>query len=168
MKLSDREKWLFFLMVLAGLLYVFFQFLYLPKMGEIFSSKRKLVLDQQQLTAYEEKAKVLEKLEMAPLNLLRATKTKEEQTIEALRYISYSLSKLKLDLVSIKPRTQEIPVDFAKAIFFDINFTGQYKDIYGFMKELGDLPILILVDSMNMVQGEPLQVEVLLVLSVYY
>ncbi|OGC07593.1 hypothetical protein A2230_02235 [candidate division WOR-1 bacterium RIFOXYA2_FULL_36_21] len=165
---AEREKWLFFLVVLVAIFYVFFQFIFFPKLESFFSLAQKLNLDKQQLTIYEEKSKALKQLELAPLEQLRAAKTKEKQTIEALQYISHSMSKLNIDLVSIRPRTQEVPVDFAKAIFFDIHFIGSYKNIYSFMEEISDLPILILVDSMIMKKSENADVEVSMVLSVYY
>jgi Tfp pilus assembly protein PilO len=168
LKFSDRERWLLFATILVVVLYILYQFLYLPKSLELASLNQKLDIEKQQLRMNEEKAKILENLEMAPLEKLRAQKSKEEQTIEALKYISSAVSKLNIDLTSIRPRLSEVTVGSAKSIFFDLNFVGKYNDIYRFMQVLENLPILILVDSMDMSNSGVGLVRVIMVLSVYY
>ena len=166
--ISERERWLLFVTVLIAVFFVFYYFLYIPKSHEVSSLRQELSGKLLELQTDEQKVKLLESLEIAPVEKLRSHKTKEEQTLEALKYVSQAISRLNLDLISIRPRTEVVDVGAAKAIFFDINFIGYYNDIYRFMQTLENLPILILVDSMEMKKADKAQVNVTMVLSVYY
>jgi Tfp pilus assembly protein PilO len=169
MILSEREKWLLFGSAVAVAYYFFSTFLFLPKMAEIDSLKERIRISQQDLKTSQDKAKVLEKLEVTPLEKLRQKKNKEEQVIDALQYISREVSKLRLNMLSIRPRMEERTVDLAKAVFIDLSFSGRYNDIYKFMSALEKLPILILVDSMEMTKSKTgSDVKVTMILSVYY
>ena len=112
--------------------------------------------------------KLLEALELRPLEKLRSKKTKEEQTIEALRYISLAVSKMDLDLLSIKPRMAEKSIGSAKVIYIDMTFLGRYNTVYRFMQAFEMLPILFLVDSMTMAKTSSKLLRVSMVVSVYY
>lgn len=166
--LSDRERWLLFITMLLIGFYIFFQFLYIPRADEVAILKEKLSKQELQLNTIEQKVKLLEALELRPLEKLRAKKTKEEQTIEALRYISSTISKLDLDLLSIKPHMEEKSVGSAKVIFIDMTFLGKYNTVYRFMQAFEMLPILILVDSMTMTKSGSELLRVSMVVSVYY
>jgi len=168
-KLSERERWLLLITILVGAFYIFYSFLFTPLSSETSSLDQKLNSLKLDLRVSEEKAQLLQNLEITPLERLRAKKGKEEQVIEALTYISREVSKLKLNLLSIRPRLQERVVDSAKAIYIDLTFVSKYNDIYKFMQALEKLPILILVDSMSMSKGaEARELNISLVLSVYY
>jgi len=167
MKFSEREQWLLFAAALMAVCYLAYQMFFLPKGMEVFTLSQKLTIESGKLKNFEEKAKVLKTIETAPLEKLRTNKSKERQTIEALRYIAQAVSNLDVDLVSIRPQN-ESSAGSAKTILFNIELYGSYNNIYKFMKTLSDLPILILIDSMNMVRGENSKVNVSLTLSVYY
>lgn len=167
-KLSEREKWL---LLAAGLLFVafvFFQYLYLPKSAENYALREKLKNKRLELKTSLEKARILEKLELEPVENLARRVTKDQQVMVALHHISREVAKLKLNLQSIRPRLEEIPVDSAKSVFFDLSFTGKYNDIYKFMAALEKLPILILVDSLEMNGTGSSELRVNMVLSIYY
>ncbi len=168
LKLSEREKWLLFATLVFAVLYLFITFLYGPKAAENDSLKEKLKAQKLDLKTSQDKAKILQSLELTPLENLRSQKTKEEQVIDALQYISKEVSKLQLNLLFIRPRLEERVVDSAKAVFIDLTFTGRYNDIYKFMAALEKLPILILVDSMDMSKTQGPNINVNMVLSVYY
>ena len=169
LKLSERERWLLLAAVLLGVFCVFYVFILGPGMTEISSLSSKLNSLKVELKTSEEKAKILQSLELTPLEKLRAKKGKEEQVIEALNYIAKEVSRLNLNLLSIRPRLTEQAVDSAKVIFIDLTFLTRYNTIYKFMQALEKLPILILVDSMTMSRGvEGGDLSVSIVLSVYY
>ncbi|HTY13796.1 MAG TPA: type 4a pilus biogenesis protein PilO [Candidatus Omnitrophota bacterium] len=168
LKLSERERWLLFATAVFAVFYLFMTFLYGPKASENDSLKEKLRSQQLELKTSLDKAKILQSMELTPLEKLRSQKTKEEQVIDALQYISKEVGKVKLNMKYIRPRLEERVVDSAKAVFIDLTFTGRYNEIYKFMSALEKLPILILVDSMDMIRGEDADITVNMVLSVYY
>ncbi len=167
-KLSERERWLLFVTILTLVFYVFFQYLYAPRSSENDALTERLKMQRLELRTSQEKARILQNLELIPLEKQRAKKSKEEQVIEALQHISLEVSKLKLNMLSIRPRLEEKNVDSAKAVFMDIAFTGRYNVIYKFMSALEKLPILIMVDSMSMKKTETSEINVNMVLSIYY
>ena len=166
--LSERERWLLFVTMLLVGFYIFFQFMYVPRADEATALKDRLGKEELQLNTIEQKVKLLEALELRPLEKLRSKKTKEEQTIEALRYISLAVSKMDLDLLSIKPRMAEKSIGSAKVIYIDMTFLGRYNTVYRFMQAFEMLPILILVDSMTMSKTSSKLLRVSMVVSVYY
>ncbi len=167
-KLSDRERWLLVATGLVLVLYLFFQFFYLPKSKEIGSLRQKFMSQKRDLATAKVKAELLKSLEEGTLGAQRLKKTKEEQTIEALQHISKIISSLDLDLVSIKPHPEEVAVGAAKAILFDVDFSGSYNNVYKFMQALEKLPILILVDSIDLKRADKGDISVFMILSVYY
>lgn len=168
LKLSERERWLLLVTTIVVVFYVFYTFLLTPISTQIGSQQQKLTALKLDLRVAEEKAKLLQKLELLPLQTMRAKKNKEEQVIEALNYISSTISKLDLTLLSIRPRLTEQAVGSAKVIFIDLSFSAGYNKIYQFMGALEKLPILILVDSMTMSRGSGQNLSVSMVVSVYY
>ena len=88
--------------------------------------------------------------------------------VEALQHISAIITNLNLDLISIRPHKEEIIVDQAKAILFDVDFIGTYGNVFRFMQALEKLPILILIDSANLKRADKGMVAVSAVLSIYY
>jgi len=168
LKLSERERWLLLATTIVVVFYVFYTFLLTPVSTQIGSQQQKLSALKLDLRVAEEKAKLLQKLELMPLQTLRAKRNKEEQVIDALNYISKTISKLDLTLLSIRPRLTEQSVGSAKVIFIDLAFSAGYNKIYQFMGALEKLPILILVDSMTMSRGSGQNLSVSMVVSVYY
>ena len=168
LKLSDRERWLLFGTLLVVVFYLFYTFLLNPKLTEIDSLNQKNSSLNLDLRVSKEKVRILQSLELLPMEKIRAKKTKEEQTIEALKYITAEISKLDLKLLTLRPRGEERAVGSAKAIFFDLTFSGKYNTIYKFMQAVSRLPILILVDSLTMTKGEGPDLGVTMVVSVYY
>lgn len=168
LKLSDRERWLLFGTALALVFYLFFTFLLNPKLLEIDSLNQKAGSLNLDLKVSKEKVRILQNLELLPMEKIRAKKTKEEQTLEALKYITAEISKLDLKLITLRPRVEERVVGSAKAIYFDLTFTGKYNTIYKYMQSLSKLPILILVDSLTMTKSEGPNLSVTMVVSVYY
>lgn len=168
LKLSDRERWLLFGTLLVLVFYIFYTFLLNPKLSDIDSLKQKSNTLNLDLKVSKEKVKILQNLELMPMEKIRAQKTKEEQTIEALKYITEQISKLNLKLLTLKPQGEERAVGSAKAIYFDLTFSGRYNVIYKFMQALSKLPILILVDSLTMTKSETSDLNVTMVVSVYY
>ncbi|MFA4967521.1 MAG: type II secretion system protein GspM [Candidatus Margulisiibacteriota bacterium] len=167
-QLSDRERWLLLAVGLLLALYVFSQYLYFPKAGENRALREKLNAKRLDLKISAEKVKILEKLELEPIENVAKRVTKDQQVIAALQYISKEVSKLKLNLQSIRPRLEEKQVDLANTVFFDITFSGRYNEIYKFLSALERLPILILVDSMEISGTDTSDVRVNMILSVYY
>jgi Tfp pilus assembly protein PilO len=168
LKLSERERWLLFGTLLALVFYLFYVFLLNPKLSAVDSLNQKLRSLNLDLKVSKEKVKILQSLELLPMEKIRAKKTKEEQTIEALKYLTAEISKLQLKLLTLRPRGEERAVGSAKAIYFDLTFSGKYNTIYKFMQALDKLPILILVDSLTMSKGEGPGLNVAMVVSVYY
>lgn len=168
LKLSDRERWLLFGTALVLIFYLFYTFLLNPKLSEIDSLNQKAGTLNLDLKVSKEKVKILQSLELLPMEKIRAKKTKEEQTLEALKYITGEISKLDLKLLTLRPRAEERAVGSAKAIYFDLTFTGKYNTIYKYMQALSKLPILILVDSLTMSKSEGPDLSVTMVVSVYY
>ncbi|MBI5701652.1 type II secretion system protein M [Candidatus Saganbacteria bacterium] len=167
-KFSDRER---LLLILAGVilvLYFFIQFVYLPKSNEIYKLSRILNKDKEDLRTAKEKEKLLQSLEENPLQKTTAKKTKNEQIVEALKHLSPVITRLKLDLVSMRPRNEEMKIDSANAINFDIEFKASYNNVYKFLKALESLPILILVDSIDLKRIGRGIVAAKFILSVYY
>lgn len=167
-KLAEREKLLLYAAGILIFIYFVLNSFLLAQISEIFKANSMLLHDREQLSIYEKKIEHLKDLEKASIAKVRESKTKEEQTIDAIKYIAGSISSLGLDLVSIKPKGGEVAVGSAKAIFFEIDFVGSYNRAYRFMGELSRLPILILVDSMTMNSSGKGDVRVSIVLSVYY
>ena len=158
-------------MVATGIIilcYIFLQFIIVPKAKEIGSLNAKLSSQRQDLKTAKAKESLLKSLEEGTLQKQRLGKTKEEQTIEALQLISKSIATLDLDLVSIRPHPEEVIVETARAILFDVTFIGSYNSIYKFMDELEKLPILILIDSIELKRADKGAVSTSIVLSVYY
>ena len=166
--ISDRERWLLFIIVLLIGFYIFFQFLYVPRADEVGILKARLSKQKLRLNTIEQKVKLLKALELRPLEKLRAKKTKEEQTIEALRYISSTISNLDIDLLSIRPRPEEKSMGSAKVVFIDMTILGRYNTVYRFMQAFEMLPILIMVDSMTMSKTDSNLLKISMVVSVYY
>ena len=168
MKLTDREKWLVFATILVLVFYFFFNFLYSPKSAENYKAGEAIKIKKLELNTGLEKLKLLKALEQMPLRTAEAQKSKEDVVIEALQHISREVSKLKLAMSSIRPRLEEKAVESARAVFIDLAFTGNYNTVYRFMSALEKLPVLILVDSMDMTKSEAADVNVTMVLSIYY
>lgn len=168
MKLTDREKWLVFATLLVLIFYFFFNFLYTPKAADNYKASEAIKVKRLELNVGYEKLKLLKSLEQMPLRTAEAQKSKEDVVIDALQHISREVSKLKLVMSSIHPRLEEKAVESAKAVFIDLAFTGNYNTVYRFMSALEKLPILILVDSMDMTKSGPTDVNVNMVLSIYY
>lgn len=167
-KFSERERIIFLASLLVLILYFVCTYLYFPKFNEIAKLSLDLSKMNIELKTVKEKALLLQSLEAGTVEDPRIKKTREEQTIEALKYLSSVISESKLDLISIKPRPEEVIVSSAKAILFDIELIGSYNDVYGFMRHLEKLPILILIDSANLKRGDKSLVVMSVVLSVYY
>jgi len=166
--LSERER---LLVIIVGLVLVFAFFywaVFQPKLKEIFILWRQLKEVNLQYKLANEKSLLLKNMEVTPLENLRAKKGKEEQILEALHYIAKEISRLDLNLLSIRPRHEERTVDLAKVVFLELTFTGKYNLIYKFMEALEKLPILIMVDSMAISRGSDSQLSVNMVLAVYY
>lgn len=168
LKIAEKEKWLAFGAAAVVAFLILAQTLFVPIAGRIIDLAQKKAAADKQLKIYKEKEKILEKLEISPLEQARSTKTKEDQTILALRYISQTASKLNLDLVSIKPLNEEKTVQSVKVIYFNVDFSGRYMNIYKFHKALEKLPILMLVDRIEMVRGDKADVRASILLSIYY
>ncbi|KAF0134139.1 MAG: hypothetical protein FD145_895 [Candidatus Saganbacteria bacterium] len=168
LKLSERERWLLLALGLFVVFFIFYQYVYAPKAVENDSLKEKLRTQRLELKISKEKARLLQNLELTPLNKLREKKSKEEQVIEALGYLSGEISKSKLTMLSIRPKLNEQNVDSAKAVFMDLILSGRYNEIYKFMSALEKLPILILVDSLVMNRADSPKININIVLSVYY
>ena len=168
MKLTEREKWLLLTAGLLFVVYVFFQYLYLPKSAENYSLKEKLKAKRLELKTSQEKTRILEQLELGPVQNAAKRRTKDQQVMAALCYISREVSKLKLNMQSLRPRLEEVQADPVKAVFFDLAFTVKYNEIYKFLAALEKLPILILVDSIQMSGTGSSDLRVNMVLSVYY
>ncbi len=168
LKLSERERWLAILAVAALAFYFFYSFFHLPISTNIREKRENLKQTERELALSEEKLKLLQSIEEGDLEKFREKKSKQQQTIEAIKYLSDSFNKNGIDLVSIKPRPEEIVVDAAKAIYFDIEFVGTYPSIYRFIKEIDKLPILILVDSIKFKKGDKGKITASMVLSTYY
>jgi Tfp pilus assembly protein PilO len=167
MKLSEREKWLLLATAVFLAFYFFFNLLYSPKAAENYKMGETLKAKKLELNTAQEKIKIFKSMELMPVKKTRA-KGKEEVVVEALQYISREVSKLKLNMMSVRPRLEEKAVDSAKAVFMDLTFVGNYNTIYRFMSALEKLPILILVDSMDMTKSGSVDVKVNMVLSIYY
>lgn len=167
-KIAEREKWLIYGAGAIIALAILAQILFIPLTAQIIDLAQKLAAADKQLSNYKEKEKVLEKLEISPLEQSRSAKTKEDQTILALRYISQTASKLNLDLVSIRPLYEEKMVQSVKVIYFNVDFSGRYANIYKFHKALESLPILILVDKIDMQRGDKADVRAKILMSIYY
>lgn len=166
--ISDRER---LLLIIAGLVLVFAFFywvIFQPKLKEIFTLRQQLKEVNLQYKLANEKSLLLKNMEVTPLEKLRANKGKEEQILEALHYLAKEISRLDLNLLSIRPRNEERTVDLAKVVFLELTFTGKYNPIYKFMSALEKLPILIMVDSMTMSRGSDAQLSVNMLLAVYY
>jgi len=167
MKLSEREKWLLLATMVFVAFYLFFNFLYSPKAADNYKIGETLKAKRLELNTAQEKIKILTSLELMPIKKTRE-RGKEEVVVEALQHISREVSKLKLNMLSIRPRLTEKAVDSANAVFMDLTFVGSYNTIYKFMSALEKLPILILVDSMDMTKSGSVDVKVNMVLSIYY
>ncbi|MBU0573909.1 MAG: type II secretion system protein M [Candidatus Margulisbacteria bacterium] len=166
-KLSNRERWLIFMTVVMVVLYAFYQFFLSGIFDDISVSSGKLNNLRTELSLTQSKAKILERLELSPLKKLRSLKGREEQTMEALRYISGIISRLGLNLNSVQPSASESVVGSAKAVTILLNMNGSYDQIYRFIKELEQLPILIIAESINLTRTDS-GIAIAISLFVYY
>lgn len=166
--LSEREKWLLFAGLAAIVLFIAAQSFYFPIFEKIMPANAELASSKEMIRTSEQKLRTLEKLEILPLENLRANKSKEQQIIEALKYIAKASQDLKIDIIMIKPRQEEKTVNLVKVVFLEVNLIGAYNDLYKLILTLEKLPILILVDSVNMQRGDIHKVNANMVLSVYY
>lgn len=167
-KIAERERILLILTGAAFILFLFFQFIYLPKSNDIHRMSQILKKDNQDLKTAKEKEKLLQNLEQYPMMKTKVKKGKEEQTVEALKYLSSAITQLDIELISMHPKNEAVKVESANAVYFDLELLGSYNNIYKFLKALEALPILILVDSIDLNRADKDKISAKFMLSVYY
>jgi hypothetical protein len=167
-KLSTREKWLlFFAIVMAGV-YSLYTYAYLPMYEDIISQQKNLVQKRMELRIIKEKIKLMQDSRISAVGKLRI-RGKEEQVVEAIHYLSQEISRLKLDLKNIIPRSGEIGALAAKAAIIDLKLVGDYNSIYRFLYAIERLPIFVSPGSLVLVRlPNSTKVSAALSLRVYY
>lgn len=167
-KLSDRERWLLFLTAAMAVIYIIYRLAFDPMLTKITASRIKLWSLRNELTVIQGKVVLLQRLELTPLERLRARKGREQQVMEALRYLSMLVSQEDLELSSIQPSTAEKMVDSAKAVVIELKLRGSYQQLYRFLQAMEKLPILIISDHISINRVGNGIIDIVLSLSVYY
>ncbi|MFC1540488.1 hypothetical protein ACFL4J_00440 [Candidatus Margulisiibacteriota bacterium] len=172
--MSQREKNLAILTLGFGIFYIFYQFLMLPLLGEVSKLNAKAINARTELKIAEGKAGIVDSLKknlsareqagVAPDEVL-SDDTREQRALIVLRSLARATSRSKLNLILIRPLIVE-----AEGYRFELTCSGSYRQLYDFLELLGDLGILVLVDSMNVSGGgvrNPL-LHVKMTLTAYY
>jgi Tfp pilus assembly protein PilO len=160
-KISKREKNLAIMTLSALVFYVFYQFLLLPLWDEVARLNTKAQKARMELKIAEGKVGVLESLQkhlvaspeegQGPASALDeplSGKTKGERALYTLRSIAGATSKSRLNLILIRPMIGE-----GEGQRFGLTCSGSYRELYDFLRILGGLKILVLVDSLNVSGG---------------
>lgn len=149
-KLSDREKKLAAIALVAAIFYVFYQFLLAPKWNEISKLNSELQDARLELEVAEGKVKVLESIEKGGSKAPSVIDVPvEERALAVLRAIAQATTRSGLNLLSIRP----IMDDDKNKFKFDLVSMGSYQDLYEFLKILRDLEIMVIIDSLRMSGG---------------
>lgn len=145
MKISKREQWLLFVVIAAVVLYVFQVYLLAPQFSKITALKGDIKIAKLQIQVLEEKEKQLKKIQArAPQQIRR--KTKEENAITVINYVTDTISTLGLNLLSLKPNYEETALKQANVMRFDLIIEGNYNQLYKFVRALEDSPDLLTID----------------------
>jgi len=165
-KLSEREKRLLVITLIFVVFYVFYQFLLTPKWEEIATLREKVQKARLELEIAEGKLKILEGMrEKAGILPLARQIPKEERALEMLRALAQATSRSGLNLISIKPMIGE-----GKEPRFDLSCTGNYKNLYDFLRIMADLEIMVMIDSLNISGGGSKQpvLDIKITLTAYF
>ncbi|MDD5382108.1 MAG: type 4a pilus biogenesis protein PilO [Candidatus Margulisbacteria bacterium] len=152
-KLSEREKRLVIITGALLVFYVFYQFLLVPKWGEVGRLKDQARKVRLELRIAEGKMKILEAMEkslgaMPEMNVSSASN--EQKALEVFKAISQAASNSKLNLSSIRPIVDN---DQEKGLRFEISCTGKYKNLYTFLEMMHGLNLPIMIDSLEVNGG---------------
>ncbi|MBI5399877.1 hypothetical protein HZB07_04625 [Candidatus Saganbacteria bacterium] len=166
MKLSKREQILVLAAVFCGIFYLFFQFLLLPKLGEIDQLKVQIKKVRLDLKSADSKLKILETAEKKPGEVKRPEKMvpliPSAGGLEVLRVLARTTSKSSLQLVFIKP----LPGELTDGLKFELACQGRYRQLYDFLSILHNVDLVILIDSLSVVGknglSEPLEIRMVI------
>jgi len=149
--MSDREKKLAMATAMVFLFYVFYQFLLTPEWNGMIKMQKKLQDARLELKIAEGKIDLLEKLQkQQPAQAGIVGVSKEERPLAVLRALAQATSRSRLNLISVKPIMVEGKKDEFK---FDVVCTGNYQNLYEFLRILHGLDIIVMVDSLRISGG---------------
>lgn len=149
-KFSDREKLLLLITAGVAVIYVFYQFLLLPRWDEIGQIRTKARAGRLELKVAESKIKILNAIGKH-LGALpgKAELPKEEKALEGFKMLSQATVKSNLSVNFIKPLLDES----GDGLKFNLACSGKYRNLYTFFSILYRLPTLILIDTMDITSG---------------
>lgn len=148
MNLNDRENKMMVATTVFVVGYVFYFFLFGPKLEEIGSTRAQLNKAKSQLKVDEAKVRILKTLEKKPVGISQKTLSREQWTLRILSDLSKASSRAGLDLIQIKPNAGE-----GHNIPFNLLSTGYYQSLYDFLKILPTLSVDVVVKSLDIKGG---------------
>jgi len=149
-KFSEREKTLLLITAAVAVIYVFYQFLLLPKWDEIGQIRTKVSAGRLELRVAESKLKILNAIgkHFGALPGV-ASLPKEEKALEGFKLLSQATVKSNLSVNYIKPLLDES----GGGLKFNLSCSGKYRNLYTFFSILYQLPTLVLIDTLDITSG---------------
>jgi len=135
MQLNKREQTLFFVTIFLVIIYLFYQFLYLPTANATNRMSNDLVKASADLLVADSKLKVLEHLEKTDIKFF----PKEEQLSKLFAHTLGIFAKLDMELGSISSDSS------GNVLEIKIRCSGDFNSFYKYLKSLEevDLPLSI-------------------------
>lgn len=148
--LSERERNLGLVTLGFVIFFVFYQFLLMPKWGEISRLKEKARAQRLELKVAEGKIKIIEAIEKKVGALPKSPEVSQsERALEVLKNLSQATAKSGLNLVAIKPIIEA----GKEELKFNLSCTGKYQNLYNFLKILHGLRIVVIIDNLYVTGG---------------
>jgi Tfp pilus assembly protein PilO len=172
MKLKNREKILLVFAVIAVAIWIFDRFYYAPKGRKISGLKAEVQATDLKLAELLLLTKGAETVEPEvarmekELDRLRKKTLKGEEFRAFLRHLARESDPLQMKMISLAPQEEKptlpegqkgSPAIQYRKVAVQMVFHSTYAKLGSYIKEIGDLPFLINVDSLQIERNEEAQ-----------
>ena len=145
MKLSTRELVLLVITLFVATFYLFWQFVFMPLLADIDTTRTDIGSVQLQLkalyskTAEKEKAAQRQDIQISP---------KEEQVERIMRFLDYKFRWFGIELVSLRQYSEE------DKIAFDLKLKSSTFQLLGFLRSLDQIKTMLVVETADIIQDQ--------------
>jgi Tfp pilus assembly protein PilO len=161
-KLSVREKTLVFSGVVILITWIFYQFFWMPQVN-YFKENSHSLHDLNNILAQNSKAsenpnQIEEKSKSLTSNplFLKLENKNRNYTSVLLDFVSQQKINNNLEIINFNPAKQDLFKNY-KHYPYNVKMRTSYQNLYSFIKLFNNLPILALIDQMNIQKDETLQ-----------
>ncbi|MCP4713605.1 MAG: type 4a pilus biogenesis protein PilO [Deltaproteobacteria bacterium] len=175
LSLSEREKWMALVVAIAVIYFVFDYWIYMPQTQQLKELKKQIettstetqgllsnIRDPRSLVAEVE---VLQK----KLVFLEEKIPLDGRTGPFLEQIARTCQQLQMEIITMKPQETDTDAADFKRVAVQIRLKSNFKTINRFMQEIKKLPVLTIVDELEIRKGRSTdKLDFYLVLATFF